>query len=70
MKKNSIRNQLAGTVQEIVPGPVVSEIVVKTAAGTLASVITSRSALEMQLRAGDDVLVMIKATEASIQKPA
>ena len=70
MKKNSIRNQLAGTVQEIEPGPVVSEIVVKTAAGTLASVITSRSALEMQLRAGDDVLVMIKATEASIQKPA
>jgi len=48
----------------------VSEIVVKTAAGTLACVITSRSALEMQLRAGDDVLVMIKATEASIQKPA
>ena len=43
MKNLSIRNQLAGTVQEIVRGPVVSEVVVKTPAGTLASVITTRS---------------------------
>jgi len=68
MKKLSIRNQLAGTVQEIVRGPVVSEVVVKTAAGTLASVITTRSVTDMKLKAGDDVLVMVKATEASIQK--
>jgi molybdopterin-binding protein len=68
MKKLSIRNQLAGTVQEIVRGPVVSEVVVKTAAGTLASVITTRSVQDMKLKAGDDVFVMVKATEASIQK--
>jgi molybdopterin-binding protein len=37
MKKLSIRNQLEGKVREIVHGPVVSEIVVKTKAGTLAS---------------------------------
>ena len=68
MKKLSIRNQLAGTVQEIVRGPVVSGVVVKTAAGTLASVITTRSVQDMKLKAGDDVFVMVKATEASIQK--
>ncbi len=68
MKKFSIRNQLAGTVQEIVRGPVVSEVVVKTAAGTLASVITTRSVRELKLRKGDAVNVMVKATEASIQK--
>jgi molybdopterin-binding protein len=70
MKKLSIRNRLEGKVKEIVHGPVVSEVVVKTKAGTLASVITSRSVKDMNLKKGDRVFVMIKATEASIQKPA
>jgi sulfonate transport system ATP-binding protein len=68
MKKSSIRNQLAGKIKEIVKGPVVSEIVVKTAAGTLASVITTRSVRDLKLKKGDAVFVMIKATEASIQR--
>ena len=68
MKKLSIRNQLAGTVQTIIRGQVVSEVVVKTAAGTLASVITTRSVRDMKLKKGDKVFVMVKATEASIQK--
>jgi molybdopterin-binding protein len=68
MKNLSIRNQLSGTVQEIVRGPVVSEVIVKTAAGTLASVITTRSVRDMKLKKGDAVFVMVKATEASIQK--
>jgi sulfonate transport system ATP-binding protein len=68
MKKLSIRNQLAGKIKEIVKGPVVSEIVVKTAAGTLASVITTRSVRDLKLKKGDAVFVMIKATEASIQR--
>jgi molybdopterin-binding protein len=68
MKKLSIRNQLAGKVQQIVRGPVVSEVVVNTAAGTLAAVITTRSVQELKLKKGDSVFVMIKATEASIQK--
>lgn len=68
MKKLSIRNQLAGTVQQIVHGPVVSEVIVKTAAGTLASIITTRSAKDMKLKKSDKVFVMVKATEASIQK--
>jgi molybdopterin-binding protein len=68
MKKLSIRNQLEGKIKDIVHGPVVSEVVVETKAGTLASVITSRSVEEMNLKAGDRVYVMIKATEAWIQK--
>src|SRR5215510_5456721 len=70
MKRLSIRNQLAGTVQEIVRGPVVSEVVVKTAAGTLASVITTRSVRDLKLKEGDHVFVMVKATEAAIQRNA
>lgn len=68
MKNLSIRNQLAGTVEVIVRGPVVSEVVVKTAAGTLASVITTRSVKDLKLKKGDRVFVMVKATEASIQR--
>jgi len=68
MKQISIRNQLEGRVKEIVHSPVVSEIVVKTKAGTLASVITTRSVKDMKLKKGDRVFVMVKATEASIQK--
>jgi molybdopterin-binding protein len=41
---------------------------VKTKAGTLASVITSRSVKDMKLKKGDRVFVMIKATEASIKR--
>ncbi|MEO8426202.1 MAG: TOBE domain-containing protein [Verrucomicrobiota bacterium] len=67
-KKLSIRNQLAGTVQAIVRGPVVPEVIVKTTAGTLASVITTSSVRDLKLKKGDKVFVMIKATEASIQK--
>ena len=68
MKKLSIRNQLAGKVKAIVRGPVVCEVVVDTAAGTLASVITTRSVRDLNLKKGDKVFVMVKATEASIQK--
>jgi molybdopterin-binding protein len=68
MKNLSIRNQLAGEIESILLGPVVSEVVVKTKAGTLASVITTRSVKDMGLKEGDAVFVMVKATEASIQK--
>jgi molybdopterin-binding protein len=64
--KLSIRNQLAGSVQQIVRGPVVSEVVVETEGGTLASVIATRSFKELKLKKGDAVFVMVKATEASI----
>jgi molybdopterin-binding protein len=68
MKKLSIRNQLEGRIKEIVRGQVVSEVVVQTKAGTLASVITTRSVKGMKLKKGDRVHVMVKATEAWIQK--
>jgi molybdopterin-binding protein len=68
MKNISIRNQLKGKIEDIVHGRVVSEVVVNTKAGTLASVITTRSVRDMKLKKGDRVLVLVKATEASIQK--
>ena len=65
---SSIRNRLPGTIEKIVSDKVVSEIVIRTAAGEVASVITTSSAQRMNLKAGDQVFAIIKATEVSVEK--
>ncbi len=62
------RNQFKGQVKEIVPGPVVSEVVVQTPFGEVASVITTRSISELGLRVGSAVVALVKATEVSLAK--
>jgi molybdopterin-binding protein len=47
---------------------VVSEIVIKTAAGPVTSIITTGSVKRMNLKKGDAVFVIIKATEVSVEK--
>jgi len=64
----SIRNRLAGTIEKIVSDKVVSEVVVRTAAGTVTSIITTGSVERMNLKQGDNVFAIIKATEVSIEK--
>jgi molybdopterin-binding protein len=64
----SIRNRLAGTIEKIVSDKVVSEVVVRTAAGTVTSIITTGSVERMNLKEGDKVFAIIKATEVSIEK--
>jgi molybdopterin-binding protein len=64
----SIRNRLAGTITNIVSGDVVSEIVIQTAAGEVTSIITTGSVKRMNLKQGDNVFAIIKATEVSVEK--
>ena len=64
----SIRNHLPGTIKQIVSGKVVSEIVIKTAAGPVTSIITTGSVKRMNLKKGDSVFAIIKATEVSVEK--
>ena len=64
----SIRNRLAGTIEKIISDKVVSEVVVRTAAGTVTSIITTGSVERMNLKEGDNVFAIIKATEVSIEK--
>jgi molybdopterin-binding protein len=64
----STRNRIPGKVVSVTSDRVVSEVIVETAVGELASIITTRSVQNMQLKEGDDVVVMIKATEAMIEK--
>ena len=64
----SIRNRLPGTIEKIVSDKVVSEIVIRTAAGNLTSIITTDSVKRMDLKEGDTVFAIMKATEVSIEK--
>jgi molybdopterin-binding protein len=64
----SARNQLNGTVQSIKTGAVMAEIVVNVDAGTVAAVITDSSREHLNLAEGDQVQVVIKATEVMIAK--
>jgi molybdopterin-binding protein len=64
----SIRNRLPSTIVKIVSDKVVSELVIRTAAGNVTSIITTGSVERMNLKAGDNVFAIIKATEVSIEK--
>jgi molybdopterin-binding protein len=65
----SIRNHLAGIIREIVSDKVVTEVILETASGLISAVITTRSAEELQLKIGDSVNAVIKATNVSVEKP-
>jgi molybdopterin-binding protein len=64
----SARNQLPGQVKEVQLGNVMAHVVVQVGEYEIESVITRRSAEEMNLKPGDNVIVLIKSTEVMIQK--
>jgi molybdate transport system regulatory protein len=57
-----------GTIALIVSDKVVSEVVIKTAAGNVTSIITTGSVERMDLKPGDKVFAVIKTTEVSVEK--
>ena len=66
--EQSIRNQLPGTIKSIDSRQFLSEVVVETRIGEVASVITTDSVEEMKLKLGDKVLVLVKATNVSLRR--
>ncbi len=64
----SARNQLEGTVEELQLGGVMAHVVVRVGDNLIESVITRRSAEQMQLKVGDKVKAVIKSTEVMLQK--
>lgn len=62
------RNQFKGTIQEIIRGPVLSEVDVQTVAGVITSVITTRSIDALDLKVGSEVLAVFKSTEVMLAK--
>lgn len=60
------KNQLYGVVKNIILGEVVSEVELETAAGIVCSVITSSSLRILNLKIGDEVIAVVKATDVLI----
>jgi molybdate transport system regulatory protein len=66
--KLSARNQLAGTIESVKNGDIMSHVVVRIGEQTIESVITRTSAEALALKPGDKVQAVIKSTEVMIAK--
>jgi len=64
----SARNHLKGEITDVLLGTVAALITIKVGDNIVESVITKRSAEELNLKKGDKVTAVIKATEVMIQK--
>ena len=64
----SARNKRVGKITELQLGGVMAHVVVKVGDNFIESVITRRSAEEMNLKVGDTVAAVIKSTEVMLQK--
>ncbi len=64
----SARNQLKGTIKSVVLGTVMAEVVVDVSGQEVVAAITRGSCESLDLKSGDDVTVVIKATEVMVQK--
>jgi molybdopterin-binding protein len=65
----SSRNQLKGKIKELKKGPVTTEVIIEVKDPTeIVAAITTGSAESMALKAGDDVIALIKANSVIIGK--
>ncbi len=64
----SARNQFPGTVKSVKLGSVMAEVVVSVGGLEIVSAITRTSAEQMNLKAGDTVVAVIKSTEVLVAK--
>ena len=66
--KISGRNKLQATVKEVVKGAVMAKVVMDYKGDELVSVITIDSVEDLDLKPGDKVTALIKATEMMVLK--
>lgn len=64
----SARNRLTGKIEEIEFGGVVAHVTLRAGNFVIESVITKRSAEELNLKVGDTVTAVIKSTEVMLEK--
>ncbi|OYT43372.1 molybdenum-pterin-binding protein [Candidatus Bathyarchaeota archaeon ex4484_40] len=65
----SARNSLEGVVEEVEKGEVAAKVKIKIEAPTLVTALISREAVEeLDIKVGDRVKAVIKATEVMIAK--
>ncbi len=69
--KLSTRNRLTGTVSRVQPGAVNTEVVIELpGGGTIASIITNESAINLGLKAGKKASALFKASSVIIGVPS
>jgi molybdopterin-binding protein len=64
----SARNQLTGRISDIQLGEVMAHVSVRVGKNVIESVITRRSAEQLNLKKGDTVTAIIKSTEVMLMK--
>ena len=63
------RNQLAGTVVEVLIEGLLAKIVLAIGSQRVTSIITADAARDLGIKVGDPAIALIKATEVMIGKP-
>jgi len=66
MRRVSGRNQLVGRVEDVRISGLMAEVILSIGDQYITSIITARSAREMQLKPGQSAAALIKATEVMI----
>ena len=66
MRRLSGRNQLVGRIESVQISGLLAEVVISIGEQQITSIITARSAREMNLRPGQTAAALIKATEVMI----
>ena len=66
MRRLSGRNQLVGRIESVRLSGLMAEVVISIGEQQITSIITARSAREMNLKPGQTAAALIKATEVMI----
>lgn len=66
--RTSARNRLPGTVIAVKLGEIVAQVDVRVGDNHIVSVITREAADDLNVQVGDEVFVIVKATEVMIGK--
>ncbi|MEM2908083.1 MAG: TOBE domain-containing protein, partial [Candidatus Hadarchaeales archaeon] len=67
--KLSARNRLKGVIKEVELGEIGAKVKIAVEPSTLTAYITREAADALELKEGDRVLAVIKATEVMVAKP-
>lgn len=66
LRRLSGRNQLVGRIESVRVSGLMAEVVISIGSQQITAIITSRSAREMNLKAGQTAAALIKATEVMV----
>ncbi len=67
--KMSVQNRLTGVVADIRKGEIWSRVELKTAVGSVVSIITTSGVEQLELKLGDTAVALIKTNEIMLSPP-